>query len=212
MKEAKERSILFSGEMVRAVLDGRKTQARRVIKPHPKRGIGKSGDEWVDMWDNRIKCPYGKPGDMLWCRETWATSLSLDDLSPSGISAPAYYAGYGGDNPLADLWYMADIHYRQWGSEITSLGKTRPSVHMPRWASRIQLEITDVRVERVQDISREDVETEGISIIDRVTGIFCEGYTPQDPFKNLWNSIYKKKEFRWDVNPWVWVVEFKVVT
>lgn len=140
----KERPILFSGEMVRAILEGRKTQTRRVIKPQPDSARNsvfvKSGFETKHGYE--IKCPYGQPGDRLWVRETWG----LWDTDPK-------------DGPeRAKIFYRAtdenrrDLRYQRW----------RPSIHMPRWASRINLEITNIRIERVQDITEEDAKAEGL--------------------------------------------------
>ena len=182
----KERGIIFTGEMVRAILDGRKTQTRRVVKHIPDLGS-------PDMWCKKIEivnqicgdfkryCPYGQPGDRLWVRETWA--------------------------PWPELWTRSDIRdqsplYRAERPFVGNDVKWRPSNHMPRWASRINLEITDVRVERVQDITDEDALEEGVD---------PDGYIPRTQFEALWNSIYEKRGHGWDKNPWVWVIEFKVV-
>jgi len=218
----REKPILFSGEMVRAVLDGRKTQTRRVVKPQSRIILHDNGQALTDSgWLPELDNPYGKPGDQLWVRETWATSLSLDQTSPAEIAVHAHYAGYNdGNHPLADLWYIADMHYRQWGDEKTSLGKSRPSIHMPRWASRIQLEVTDVRVERVQDISEKDMVAEGIVLKysdyewfnrSKFSSEQFFGFDLDQAWIDLWNSINEKRGFGWDVNPWVWVVEFKMI-
>lgn len=201
----KERPILFSGEMVRAILDGRKTMTRRVMKRQPH-GAG----EWVLRGENwlfpdvcpyiTIKCPYGQPGDRLWVRETWASLDGVDHLSPKDIELLCRDAGYK-TGPCGDLWYQADNSYRQWGDDKQTKGKWRPSIHMPRWASRINLEITDVCVERLQDISEEDARSEGINN--------PLGSLALNIFPSLWDSINLKRGYGWDSNPWVWVVEFK---
>lgn len=172
----KERPILFSAPMVRAILAGTKTQTRRVAKP--KRSIEPMTDE----------CPYGEPGDRLWVRETWN---SFDGWA--GYYYAADYEGWGiGSDDDPD--HVPD-HEVRW----------RPSIHMPRAASRITLEITDVRVERLQDISDADLECEGLQeTID--AGIDHDG-TPRDAWRALWSSINGAES--WAANPWVWAIEFK---
>jgi uncharacterized protein YhfF len=175
----KERPILFSGEMVRAILDGRKTQTRRVIKPQPesvrKSVFFESGIETNHGYE--IKSPYGQPGDPLWVREAFI-------YDTNGI----YYRA---DN---------DFHCAK------ELGGWRPSIHMPRKASRITLEITDIRVEQVQDISEEDAQQEGARRMN--AGDFGME-TWRSAFRNLWGSINTKRGYSWDSNPWVWVIGFK---
>jgi hypothetical protein len=160
-----ERPILFSGEMVRAILEGRKTQTRRVIKPQLR---------------INYKCPYGQPGDRLWVRETWQCFKPNTEeiINPNTVNIRA-------------LAYRATNEWR---------GKWRPSIHMPRWASRITLEITAVRVERLQDIGEVDAMREGDPT--------CEN-THIDWFRALWDSINAKRGYSWESNPWVWVVEFQ---
>jgi hypothetical protein len=163
-----EKPILFSTEMVKAILEGRKSQTRRIVKPQP----------WSHT--KRVLCPYGKLGDILWVRETWAHT-------------GAYHIFKAGNN-----WgeYYVDENYNPTDKKI----QWKPSIHMPRAACRIRLEITDIRVERLQDISWEDVVAEG-----------CPGYRPtQDEptqqFQRLWQSI--NGEESWQSNPWVWVISF----
>lgn len=178
----KERPILFSGPMVRAILEGRKTQTRRVVKfefvktiPVPENSAFREGTEW------KSECPFGQPGDRLWVRETWAPHA---DMPPSAI----YRCDRGGD----------------YQDTVTPNFRWRPSIHMPRWASRLTLEITAVRVERLQDISEEDVWEEGCT---KPSGYFgCPGQA-QSIFRSLWGAVYGHES--WDANPWVWVVEFK---
>jgi len=177
----KERPILFSAPMVRAILDGRKTMTRRVVKPNPVSipEAEVAHANWVIQ--NRV-CPFGQPGDRLWVRETW---LSYRHLHKNGR-----------DEAL--LIYRAD------GEDLPKQArgtKWRPSIFMPRWASRITLEITAVRVERVQDIGDEDAEAEGLS--------WCNAASPRDKFQCLWNSLNLKRGYGWDANPWVWVISFK---
>jgi hypothetical protein len=193
-----EKPIIFSGEMVRAVLDGRKTQTRRVIKvPKPY----DYGDDGIDvLWvTGEIKCPYQK-GDKLWVRETF---------------------GYVSDHRVV---YRADYDNLD---ELFKDVTWKPSIHMPRWASRITLLVKDVRVEQIQDISGDDCFAEGIdeesevynisqNILDN-WGAFPEGSSHDIPdslpekaaFRELWDSINTKRGYGWDVNPWVWVVEFE---
>ena len=173
----KERPILFSGEMVRAILDGRKTQTRRVVKPPKGMSERYAG---VDF-----PCPYGVRGDRLWVREAFsrcACGLCLRGWPKNGYHMPSYRADT-----------ERDIVYH-------------PSIHMPRWASRIDLEITGIRVERVQDISEHDVLCEGV----RWDGEHDSPWMLQlNTFHQLWDSINGKRGYGWDKNPWVWVVEFK---
>lgn len=192
----RERPILFSAPMVRTILSGEKTQTRRIVKSQPS--ISNSSDAaWRDnsshLWRNarqyaRDCCPYGKPGDQFWVRETWAP------LGEHAVIHQATNIGY----PVA-----------RW----------KPSIHMPRWASRITLEITDVRVERLQDISAADAKAEGISVLplqdesdpsawyQSAPGIHQER-TARASFSALWDSIYSE-EHPWAKNPWVWVIGFR---
>jgi len=192
-----EKPILFSTEMVKAILNGKKTQTRRIIRPHIKnRKIkniswgkfpGSKGENWIVNYENDItnyfgytKCPYGEIGDILWVRETWA-QLKKE----TGIR----------------FAYKASDKY-PFGEKYIVKFKWRPSIHMPRVAARLFLKVKSIKVERLQDISEEDVLAEGIE-----KSIFP--YQPMKPlFKKLWNSIKAKSGFEWDVNPWVWVVEF----
>lgn len=201
-----DRPILFGAPMVRAILDGRKTQTRRIIKPQPfidDRGNvareevrrGKTGT-WLfgqhpDGRPHRknfaeMCCPYGVPGDRLWVRETWSFIgdqgvFELDQARPYNCK-PIYRA----DGATADRWW--------------------PSIHMPRWASRITLEITSVRVQRLNDISAADALAEGMTFPESIEW----GNDPKDAFFGLWEHLHG--EGSWAANPWVWVVEFKRVT
>lgn len=189
----KERPILFSTDMVRAIRDGRKTMTRRVVKGNP----GKLGfspfackhDDYLDEHGRQYSCPYGVPGDRLWVRETWCTSPAYDKWKPR-------------DLPIGcPIWYRAQAD--------DDMSKWRPSIFMPRWASRINLIVKDVRVELVQDISEDDAWCEGVSM-DEVLDIPCSGPMGVAVFSRLWNSINAKRGYGWDSNPWVWVVEFEV--
>lgn len=218
----KERPIIFNTPMVRAILEGRKTQTRRVLR---ERHFGKTTNALcLDIGVEKVahkylhKCPYGAPGDRLWVRETWAVGDALDDIRPSEIRQPIE------DNAT---WH---ITYKATPEEWCVQGKWRPSIFMPRWASRILLEVTEVRVERVQGMNEEDAVAEGILREDLppdpdgfhppgsygyVTGLvpFPKGkiyvYAKEGAFRELWDSINAKRGFGWDVNPWVWVVTFK---
>ena len=183
----KERPILFSGPMVRAILDGRKTQTRRPIRSlrHPYGHL--LGPEGVAREFNAktesIRCPLGQPGDRLWVRETWRTGYLF--VMPRGQERQI---------PI----YRADgISIYPAGVEINF--SWRPSIHMPRWASRITLEITRVWVERVQDITEEGAIREGMVPLDRSS--------PSEMFRDTWECIYGT----WDANPFVWAVEFRRV-
>lgn len=220
----KERPIIFNAPMVRAILDGRKTQTRRIVKQVPRWqhcgldimewGLSacyteKDGRHWLDIQtdvdDNsheEIFCPYGQPGDRLWVRETWAENLVL----------PLE------DRPGGNWIYRADDKYTStW----------RPSIHMPRWASRITLEIASIRVERLQEMRRDDAFREGVEHVNpyNVTpGLLpgmpaCfknyqkkDGWFTGDPvssFMSLWESINGSGS--WNANPWVWVIEFREI-
>jgi hypothetical protein len=202
----KERPVLFIGEMVRAILDGRKTQTRRVIKPQP--------NDWVSFADGLLqaKNPYGDPGDRLWVRETWQTvprrAVSKEEC---WWVPPSYWPGTDSikldpRNTTRAIVYRAD-------GEFPIPGGWRPSIFMPRWASRINLTIKDVRVERVQDITQSDAKAEGINpvLYDTYGDSNDEEYIREPGgFMWLWDSINAKRGYGWDKNPWVRVIEFEV--
>lgn len=219
----KERPILFSGPLVRALLSGTKTQTRRPAKGVDFRGAGgKDGadwndpscwgwaDEYGDEWaltaapDVRaIRCPYGEPGDRLWVRETWSVHCRFDIISPSELQPEAR------DGAL--VWYAADQQPNYTGKG----GRWRPSIHMPRWASRLTLEITDVRVQRLHDITPEDAIAEGVIFArcdcSKDHGPRCayDAYDAVQAFAAKWREIYG--DASWDASPWVWALTFKVV-
>jgi hypothetical protein len=217
-----EHPILFSGEMVRAILAGRKTQTRRVVKPQPNsnmiEGMGHvtigmnpadDGAVWYDADcinpGREVRCPHGRIGDVLWVRETWK-----------------FYGRDRGDGPEGGVQYQADMQskvftdfheprlpYRDfqiaWSKRRCN--RWRPSIHMPRWACRLCLRVTDIRVERLQDITEEDAIAEGVTAVMDKT---VHGWTPHKlEFCIAWDSIYKNRGIGWDANPWVWAITFE---
>ncbi len=216
----KERPILFSAPMIRAILAGTKTQTRRVIKAP---GVFVSsgaidGYGVLSMHDNdirEVRCPYGQPGSMLWVRETWGyfdpecSGEDYDDWHKNEGPGPRAYCDelLQEGHPLRDFWrrrvaYKATFAGAKYGAGPVGPKKWRPSIHMPRWASRITLEITDIRVERLQDISEADAEAEGFEL-----GSPPCIYNPTGWYRSLWEEINGAGS--WDVNPWVWCVSFK---
>ncbi len=201
-----EKPILFNSEMVLAIMDGRKTQTRRVIKPQPnyQKRFGQPESE-VNADIAKRKCSYGKVGDRLWVRETFALNYQYDTDSISDWEEC---------NSLdsGDPRYRADYIRKEKPGYI---GRWRTNIHMPKWAARIWLEIIGVRVERVQDISEEDAEAEGVvpqeikHLREIAETIPNSTYCPHKlTFSELWDSINDKRGFGWDENPWVWVIEF----
>lgn len=194
----RERPILFSAPMVRAILEGRKTQTRRVVKD---RHIDAAPPACFFQW-LRENCPYGQPGDRLWVRETFALSV----IDPDGLSPEDDPENY-------DVIYRADPEQPGggWadsdGNEIPAPWK--PSIHMPRWASRIDLEITAVRVEHLHDITEADARAEGAKPYLLPVHPDRESLRHVDGFSQLWQSINGPDS--WAANPWVWVVEFQRV-
>lgn len=188
---SKERPILFSAPMVRAILDGSKTQTRRIVKNATGQFWNHTGYRIVmrdgfTFWETHggipnkygpaIPCPYGKPGDRLWVRETWQEVA----WPPTG---PRFVYNADGD-ASPDRW--------------------RPSIHMPRAVSRITLEVESVRVERLNDCSLDDALSEGVSDRDPSTGAW---QNPKEQYADLWETINGPGS--WEANPWVWVVTFK---
>ncbi|EBE4782500.1 hypothetical protein FHK17_24645 [Salmonella enterica] len=200
----KERGMIFNGEMVRAILEGRKTQTRRPFnwrrQPAMEMAERDDGSLWPwaedcerggDIW---FACPFGEVGDRIWVRETFRVHSRATDV--------------------ATLVYRASVR-NSWTEQTHRVPvavcnkpatpeKWTPSIHMPRWASRITLEITDVRVERLNSISDSDASKEGCCIADMESGDCLS-----DVFTRLWTSIYGDDS--WQANPWVWVIEFKRV-
>jgi hypothetical protein len=201
----RERPILFSGPMVRAILEGRKTQTRWVMKPQPVLDGDMVGHPALcglfgahvfgPCAAKMIPCPYGAPGDRLWVRETWAPIVQIADVDlPAGLVEKA--DPRGGVQLIA---YRATTEDFVWadGDGYAMEGRScwRPSIHMPRWASRLLLEVTEVRVQRLQEISEEDARAEGVES----RGAFC----------GLWDTINGNGS--WRENPWVWCVSFRRV-
>lgn len=203
----KERGMIFNGEMVRVILDGRKTQTRRIMKPQPE-PCPRGGHWWPSNvfktmlhveeemqngkggWGGLVgdACPFGDVGDRIWVRETWAEAgASAPDLKLYRANYPEHVPSIYENVPPAE--------------EI----RWTPSIHMPRTASRIQLEITDVRVERLQSITLGDICKEvGCGLYD-----FRPATYGFQVWEELWKSIYGAES--WNANPWVWVIEFKRV-
>ncbi len=221
-----ERPILFSGPMVRAILEGRKTVTRRpvmggqiprleypeqpepwiaIAQHHPRYGFsvyGKTEEECAAKVGVFGACPYGQRGTRLWVRETWATDAQVDAIAPRNLS--------NGE----PIYYPADGSLRQTGCSMITQGRNRPSIHMPRWASRILLEISSIRIEPLQSITAEQAEAEGVD------ASMCRQFLETSPsrheckaaaihgFAGLWQSTGGD----WDANPWVWVLEFRRIT
>lgn len=219
MTKITERGLIFNGEMVRAILDGRKTQTRRIIKDCTvgrdsiskfiqieKKFIGCYPEDVPELI--RECCPYGVPGDRIWVRETFQGPLfDFEQMEAyqedsSKFKKPEFCVYKADGKPAPEFFDADDNLHCGW----------RPSIHMPRWASRITLEITGVRVEQLKSISEEEARSEGVA---RLREGFWKHYQPgwtqhqlsaRGSFATLWDSIYGSGE--WDRNPWVWVVEF----
>lgn len=228
----RERPILFNAEMVRAILDGRKTQTRRPLRPQPEFVDGeryriKTGaktyfsmlaggtlEEQAGICARMLTCPFGVAGDRLWVRETWCSHWS--------VHSPEHELNNGAERVITDAKVRQDsgsvatatqdnplfAYYRAtFGDDPPhSHLKWTPSIHMPRWASRIDLLVKAVRVERVRDISVDGAEAEGMLIPSQRDGM----HPPLvDQFRALWSVTYAKRGLGWQANPWVWVVEFE---
>lgn len=194
-----DKPILFSGEMVCAILDGKKTQTRRVVK---LRGASNDVSHWLHYMAQGVDmpCPYGQAGDRLYVRETWKCEELASGLDGVRFRADNKFQPIENTPEASDAWCDANRENGNW----------RPSIFMPRWASRITLEVVSVRVERVQDISDADAKAEGMTLDD--SGRREGAGSFEDGFAIVWDRINSKRGLGWDVNPWVWVVEFKVVT
>ncbi|MGI6907627.1 hypothetical protein ACRCLU_08955 [Klebsiella pneumoniae] len=260
----KERGMIFNGEMVRALLDGRKTQTRRIMKVQPSEDFTPMNmaleTDYKARWytpgvvdkdgylqpaskeifgvsneNEGYSCPFGAVGDRIWVREAYRFPASLDDVSPTGVGEMAVATGYR--KPWAPTFYEFTGTFSDgWKGfetppKVSGAGKLRPSIHMPRWASRILLEITDVRVERLNAISEDDAQREGVYTEVWDQTVVARNYASRDEFfqfwsedmphyvemnqlygssfRSLWESIYGAEN--WLANPWVWVIEFKRV-
>lgn len=234
----KERGIIFNAEMVRAILDGRKTQTRRIVKHqrHPSQEI-KLCDDGFFHWSmigaekplSAINYEYGRVGDRLWVRETYSL-LGNEDACPidwndnivndKTEAARIYRASCAQKSGDYGLWSIPDeADWKPHTEEMKFEGSWTPSIHMPRWASRITLEITDVRVERLNNISPRDVVAEGLIKLP-ATGRYVRFQGAQhfglaydnhkDAFADLWDEV-SKPDCNYESNPWVWVIEFKRV-
>lgn len=222
----KEKPILFKPELVRAILEGRKTQTRRVMRwqPLPESAFDYPEPDrvWSEIaptrWarvddvpsfrseDGIFRCPFGAAGDRLWVRETWYCD-HYDCKPPFGKASAEKIPTF-----RRHLEYLASHDCRDWEAECPSW---RPSIHMPRWACRLVLPIAEVRVERLQDISEEDARAEGVDPVPAhgrwVTRPRHEGghWSARPAFAALWDSAYGKTPGgSWDANPWVWVVRW----
>ena len=248
----KERPILFTSANVRAILEDRKTQTRRVVKPQPPSTTNAASKNLIQTgwrsyedqgsWKfgfcslmpdgtpsshfeilNILTCPYGVPGDRLWARETFTLQCDVDgDEPPFSDGRPIQrmpddfevfrwlQPHYKATDPTPKLCCeklscINDDPHCHW----------KPSIHMPRWASRITLEITEVRVQRLQEISEADAQREGwafegLDLNQSYDPVVMD--TARQWFRGLWDSINAKRGFNWEVNPWVWALTFKRVS
>lgn len=242
-RSMKTRPILFSGPMVRAILEGRKTQTRRTVKHPPHQRIENlhvGGDvEWpcreTDDGMVAMHCPYGVVGDRLWVRETWMPAevkseqsvailyKASNDVRPDGVGAESFGATRWFERPWEEInGFRQDIERMEVEGD-----KWRPSLFLPRWASRLTLEIVGVRVERLNEISEVDAIAEGVESkpSERWEGRrVWRDFTPDDPanpdgewferardsYRSLWRSINGPES--WEPNPYVWVMEFARVS
>lgn len=246
---SRERPILFNGAMVRAILTGAKTQTRRAVKPQPFQAsfLDAPGQYRPSFEDGLLRvstptgvqllpCPFGQTGDRLWVRETFAIQCNVEDEDPPHSDGrPVHYrlgaeygyrwsqAHYRATDPAADL--TCDVYGCAQCRDHDMGPHWRPSIHMPRWACRLVLEITAVRVERLQAMPEADWEAEGISFCMEdpstaaghafneaehyaIAGVSMRG-TPED---HGMRAQFAEQGLDWDSNPWVWVIEFKQVT
>lgn len=222
-----DRPMSFSGPMIRALIDGRKTQHRLPLKrlrrfgairefgPSTTRGYDwqfrDRDGRWNDLRDAELRgaLPYA-PGDRLWVREPFRLPAVDDFYSPSEVGKMALQAGYA--KPWSAIQFEADGRRINWQPDYGEPGRLRPSIHMPRWASRITLIVTDVPVQRLQEISEEDAEAEGARPAfsypgwDGVSSVPCYRWG----FHDLWDSLNAKRGLGWDANPWVPAISFTV--
>lgn len=210
-----ESPILMSGAMVRATLGDLKTQTRRVVKPQPPANVtafsvSEGGYQYLSgIWGQTdaafvgepIGCPYGNRGDRLWVRETWQSAAEMNVVAK------------------ADDYFLYKATDPDWST--FECWKWRPSIFMPRAACRLPLEITDIRLQRLQDISEEDAIAEGIDIFADGAGFTLPGpdgktgpwhRNPEDAYQQLWDQLNAERGYGWEVNPWVWAITFKRIT
>lgn len=223
MPEQKERPMLFSAPMVRAILEGRKTVTRRVVKVQPRSkadigsfGLGQPFIRNSDVSKSNPECPYGRPSDQLWVRESfwhagdWVATYPEDDTGAWSGTRRVHYRADGEPPNEPNHSYPGGLKKGAYSAaEPAKIWRARPSIHMPRWACRILLEITDVRVERLQDITGDQAEAEGVGFL-RAAPDFDETLTAKQLYEILWDHI--NGAGAWVANPWVWVVEFTRVT
>ena len=198
------RPILMSGPMVRATLDGRKTQTRRVVKGVALEWLDDAGFSpgFVADPGNSAYCPYGQPGDLLYVREAWAqTSIA----------------------PIVETVDSPAVVFRDCDNRCDYGGPWRPSIYMPRWASRLTLVVEGIRVERLQEISADDCEAESIQSRGADMAVYREHRLVNDLaarryengmrklFRALWDPLNATRGYGWDANPWVWVVQFRPI-
>jgi hypothetical protein len=215
---AKHIPILFSTPMVQALLAGRKTQTRRIVKDIPENTISMHYDEATGWWKAKesgtknirstiLKCPYGRPGDILWVRENTLKERQIDNLLN-----PAY----------RKTIYVADLTQNEYvpGTDLYGYNSIRPSIHMPKKDCRLFLELTGVWAERLYKITHDDAIAEGVisypNVLEEV--LYYHDYTamyasvlncPIRSYQTLWKSLNGIES--WDANPWVWVLEFKQI-
>lgn len=239
--------ILFSTDMVKAILSGKKTQTRRIVKPQPTLersplssdpGLlfkvpapkGMAGHDMLGRKNMIERCPHGQPGDLLWVRETFKYWNWTEDGMP-WIKYAADDKSLFFDSCIPDEWCekLENIWVNLSDPENYKIDSTardrkwRPNIFLPRWASRLTLKTTDIRIERVQDISEEDAKAEGVKLVGawiRTQDKLYEDYldrtgvgllSAKESFQTLWDSINSKSGHSWDKNPWVWVIEFEVI-
>ncbi|HBN8303652.1 hypothetical protein SOJ57_01880 [Pseudomonas aeruginosa] len=218
-EKPRERPILFNDQMVRAILEGRKTVTRRAVKDTGFYAIDAAihGNE-VALREREAlstRCPFGQPGDRLWVREAWTIDLLAAYSTEKGYDSE-YELRYRADDAAREIHVAPGEPDPYLALYDSQRGDWRPSIHMPRWASRILLEITAVRVERLQDISEEQALAEGVHgepcdhARQACSDIGCWGDTAKGAFGFLWEQL--NGAGAWQAKPWVWVVEFKRVT
>lgn len=222
----RERPVLFNGDMVKAILAGTKTQTRRPMKVQPADITGFGSNEWSRFRNNMAErwqraeafgqpCPFGEPGDRLWVRETWRPEERDSDMA-DGVRYQADDAFRVIENTreAADRWL--DVHG---GLGAKNIYRWRPSIHMPRWASRLTLRVTGARLERLQSITPDDAVAEGIERVSHVGLMQAFGwkdygggagyFDPVKSFASLWDQVATDRELCWDRNPWVWRISFE---